>query len=574
MNPILRFGFLSFVAIMLALATWLSVFLPAQVLRHAQSEFLSRTGRMLNVTSGAALRMSPSFGVALNDISVAGASALAAPVMQAKALFIPVSLLQAFGLQVPKENIVVETPIFTMSLNSDGRSNIILSDAALVSKSDVNTPLPARIQVTFQNGTFVYKDELSAKSFALSDADGLISVDEKQEITLKSGATLGGQRVHFQAVMNSLPRAIAEGSPFDFNLEGAAAAFGFSGRIVATKGIDLVGQATLDTGDAARLLRWLGVDLHGLSAEMPLSITSAVETQGPLILLKKAEIKFANMKALGDVSFAATGSRPSLTLALGLDELDTNFYSTAVKSLAPIGNWSDRPFDQNDMNALDVKFRIAANQTRFGDYTTGPAEVDGELKDGILKTTIKSEASGTADIDFDAAQSPPKLSVNLDLKNVEAKNFMPRFTGMNWLQGAMRLNASLNAQGASQAEMISTLNGNIEMQLDNGHIQGVEMAGLAVHLQSEAVSGWEGEATDAVAGNVKLSVAEGVATLQENVIKAPGVKTSQTGEIDILRQALNLEASLNLNRGAGKPMQIKVSGPWAKPNFTLMKSGN
>lgn len=574
MNPILRFGFLSFVAIMLALATWLSVFLPAQVLRHAQSEFLSRTGRMLNVTSGAALRMSPSFGVALNDISVAGASALAAPVMQAKALFIPVSLLQAFGLQVPKENIVVETPIFTMSLNSDGRSNIILSDAALVSKSDVNTPLPARIQVTFQNGTFVYKDELSAKSFALSDADGLISVDEKQEITLKSGATLGGQRVHFQAVVNSLPRAFAEGSPFDFNLEGAAAAFGFSGRIVATKGIDLVGQATLDTGDAARLLRWLGVDLHGLSAEMPLSITSAVETQGPLILLKKAEIKFANMKALGDVSYAATGSRPSLTLALGLDELDTNFYSTAVKSLAPIGNWSDRPFDQNDMNALDVKFRIAANQTRFGDYTTGPAEVDGELKDGILKTTIKSEASGIADIDFDSAQSPPKLSVNLDLKNVEAKNFMPRFTGMNWLQGAMRLNASLNAQGASQAEMISTLNGNIEMQLDNGHIQGVEMAGLAAHLQSEAVSGWEGEATDAVAGNVKLLVAEGVATLQENVIKAPGVKTSQTGEIDILRQALNLEASLNLNRGAGKPMQIKVSGPWAKPNFTLMKSGN
>ena len=126
MNQILRFGFLSFVVVMLALATWLAVFLPARIMKQAQSEFLGRTGRMLTVAAGASLRISPSFGIALNDISVAGASAMATPVAQAKAVFIPVSLIQAFGLQVPSGKMVFETPTFTMSINSEGRSNIIL----------------------------------------------------------------------------------------------------------------------------------------------------------------------------------------------------------------------------------------------------------------------------------------------------------------------------------------------------------------------------------------------------------------------------------------------------------------
>lgn len=572
MNRILSFGFLCFVAVMLASATWFSVFLPARVLKQAQNEFLIRTGRMLDVAHGASLRMSPSFGIALNDISVSGVSAMAAPVVQAKALFIPVSLFEVLGLKVANGDMVVEAPTFTININSEGRSNIVLDGTAPVSKSDANAQLPPPMHVTFQNGTFVYQDELNTKTFALYEAEGLIIVDDEQEITLKSAATLGGQRVHFQAILNSLPRAFDDGSPFDFNLQGAASSFGFSGRLVATKGIELAGQATVDSDDAAQLFKWLGVGLHGLNGKHRLAITSAIETRGPLFLFKKADIKFANMKAQGDISFSAAGARPSLTLALGLDELNTNLYSVPVKSLTPLGSWSDRPFDLNDMSALNVQFRIAANQVRFGGFTTGTAEVVGELKEGVLKTSITSEISGKADIDLDAAQSPAKLSLNLDLKNIEAKTFMPQFAGMSWLQAPMGLNASLNTKGATQAEMISNLIGNIRMQGDQAQIKGANLAGLAAHVESEAVTGWEGEATNSVSVNATLSVEDGVATLQESVLTLPDLKISQTGEIDILRQALNMEATLN--RSGGKPVKIKIVGPWAKPNLAIVKSGN
>lgn len=573
MNRILRFALLGVVVLMPALATWISVFLPARVMKQTQYDFLGRTGRTLNVAGGTSLEVSPSFGVALHDISVAGASALADPVVNAKALFIPISLAQAFGFRAPTGDVLVDVPVFTMSVNSEGRSNIYLGGMA-DAKTDVNAPLPGPTLVNFQNGTFIYKDEVKAKIFTFSEADGLIAVDAQQEMTLKSAAALGGQRVHFQGVLHSLPRAFADGSPLDFNLDGVGSAFGFSGRVVAAKNIDLAGQATVDTDDAARLFKWLGVEVHGLSGKYPLVISSAVETQGSVFLLKKADVQFAGMKGQGDVSFSPSGPRPSLTLALSLDELNTDLYALPVKGLAPIGSWNDRPFDLSDFKTLDMQFRIATSQARFGEFIFGPAEIDGELKDGVLTTTINSETSGKADVIFDAAQTPPNLKLNLDLKNVEAKTFMPRFAGMNWLQGPMRLSASLAAEGASQAEMIGNLKGSVDAQIDHARIQGVELGGLAAHVQSEAVSGWEGATTDPVVGNVKLSLVDGVATLQENVITAPGVKTSQSGEIDILRQALNLEATLALNRGDGKPMKIKITGPWAKPSFALVNSNN
>ncbi len=574
MNRILGFGFLSVVLVMLVLATWLSIFMPARILHQMQNDFLARSGRALAANAGASLSLSPSLGVTFHDIRVDGASALSEPVLKAKSLFVPISLAQAFWSHPTKDEIVLEAPVFTMGFNSEGRANILLSDTTATVKADVKTALPAPLQVTFQNGSFVYKDELKTQSFTLSEAEGLITVDEQQEINLKSAAVLGGQRVHFQGALHSLPRAFSDGSPFDFNLDGAGAAFGFSGRVIATNGIDLAGQATVDTDDAARLLKWLGVELQGLGEKYPLAITSAVESQGAAFLLKKADVKIAKMTAQGDVSFSTAGERPHLTMAINMDELNNNLYASPVKGLATIGSWSDRLFDLNDMRTLNVEFRIAANRFHFGDFITGPTQVEGNLKDGVLSATLNNETSGKADVIFDSSQSPPKLSLNFDLKDLDAKTFVTQFTGMNWVQGALRLIATLNAEGASQAEMISNLKGNAEAQIDQGRIEGVDLAGLSAHIQSETVLGWEGAATRPVSGVVQLSVADGVATLQENNLTVPGIKISQTGEIDILRRALNLEAMLKLNRADGKPVKIKVTGPWIKPSFALLKSGN
>ena len=571
MNRIVGVGIVCAVAIVLAMATALLVVLPAQVLKQTQFEFLSRTGKTLNIAGGTSIRLSPQFGIALNDVSVAGGSAQNTDVFQARAIFVPVSLKQVFGLSYTNEIIIVETPIFTVAINSEGRSNILLSDTSARSKADMRAALPTPLQLRFQNGNLVYSDEAHANSFALSEAEGLIAVDAQQEITLKSAAVLGRQRVHVQSVLHSLPRAFAEGSPFDFNLDGAGASFGYSGRLVVKNGVELAGQATVDTEDVSRLFKWLGMDLHGLQGKHTLAMTSAVETQGALVLMKKADVKFADMAALGDISFFGAAARPSLTFDLALDEINTNLFSPVVNRISRQGIWNDKKFDLSDLKALDVSFKIAARRVRFGDFISGEALIDGALKDGVANAAIKSETSGNADINFDSVQSPPKLSINLDLKNIEAKTFMRRFAGMNWLQGPLRLNASLMTEGSNQAEMVGGLKGNAEIQFDQAQIQGVELAGLAAHVQTENVSGWEGQMTDPVTGNAKFSLADGVATLQENEITAPGLKAIQNGEIDILRQALNLESAVGLNRGDGNPMTIKITGSWANPNFALTK---
>ena len=572
MNRIVSLGIICALASMLALATWLLVFLPAQVLKQTQAEFLNRTGKPLSVVGGASLRFSPQFGIALNDVKVAGLSALDTNAFQARAIFIPLSFKNFFGPGYDHENLVVEAPVFNVTINNEGQSNILSSDQSDQSKVDKNAVAPSPFQLTFQNGIFEYRD--ATNTFTMSEAEGLIAVDQQQEITVKSAAVLAGQRVHFQSVLNSLPRAFAEGSPFDFNLDGAGASFGYSGRLIVKKSVEIAGQATVDTADASRLFKWVGIELNNLQGKHPLAITSAIETQGALVLMKKADVKFSGATAQGDISFLKAAARPSLTFDLAVDQINTNLFVPAIKQVSQAGIWSDEAFNLSDMKGLDVAFKFAAHQVRFGNFISGEARVEGVLKDGVLNAAVSSEASGKADINFDAAKSPPEMRLNFELKKIEAQTFMQRFAGMAWLQGQLSFNAALTSEGSNQLEMVGGLKGNVEIAFDQAQIQGAELAGLAAHVQTENVSGWEGQMTDPVTGNAKFILADGVATFQENDILAPGLKSTQTGEIDILRQALNLESVSRLNRGDGKPMKIKISGPWAKPNFVLLKETN
>ena len=574
MNRTLSLSFLGLALVVVALAIWFAVFLPSLILRQAQTEVLNRTGRILAVSGGASLQVTPQLSIALHDISLAGASTMAEPVIKAKALVIPISIAQALGMQNIASRFSLDSPVFAMRLNGDGHSNVIIEDAAANAKVDANAPLPMPFEITFTNGAFKFVDDVNSKSFMLSELEGQADIDNQDEIALKAAATLAGQRVHFTSALKSLPRAFGEGSPLDFNLEGVGAAFGFSGRVVAARGFDLAGQASVDTDDSARLLKWLGIDLHGLHDKLPLTISSVVESQGPLFLLKKTDVQFAHMKAAGDISFSGAGVRPSVTLALGVDDLNLNMYGTTIKSDAPRSTWREQVFDLNDFNTADIQFRLAANALHFGEFSMASAQVEGSLKDGLMTAHISNDAVGNAALNVDAKQVPPKLNVELALSKIEAKTLFKTFAGMDWLSGPIDLNAKLSATGKSQAAMISSLNGTVEVKTDHVKFEGVELAGLVAQVFSEPVSGWKGVVTEPVAMNADLKVEDGIASLSKSELTAPGIKLNSVGELDVLRQALNLDVDAVLNRGDGKPAKISVNGPWVKPDFALVKSGN
>ena len=564
MNRILSYIFFSFVLVFLTFAIWLFVFLSMILEKRAQGAILNRTGNLLSVSGGHSLQFSPHFGIALYEVSWGN-------VVTAKKLTFPITFMQILGWQSSSNNFELEQPLFNVGVDGQGRSKIGFPQSGSGAKTNVDEPLPAPLHVTVKDGNIHYQNDASGKAFSLTAMDGVIDVDVGDEIIFKAAGLLAQQRVHFSGDLKSLPRAFGEGSPFDFNLEGAGASFGFTGRLVAARGIDLAGIGTVETADAARLLEWLGADLKGIQTKLPLSIAAGIESESSIFLLKKADIRFARMQAQGDVSFSNAGVRPNITLDLKVDDLNTNLYAPAAENIVPNGSWNDKPFDFTDLRAFDAQFRLTANKLQYGKFLIGRAEIQGQLKDSTFNAKIKNADIGNFDVNLDAHQSPAILDLNFTLALKKAESFMKSLVQMNWLSGPITVNGSLTATGASPSAMIGSLKGDFEAQSEAATLNGVDMAKLGAHVLAEPGDGWEGETTSPTAFKTKFAVNDGVATVETASLTAPSVKIAVTGEVDVLRQALNLVANTNLNIIDGNPSKVKIAGPWAKPHFVLVK---
>jgi uncharacterized protein involved in outer membrane biogenesis len=564
MNRILIYILFSFGLAVLTVTIWLLVFLPMILEKRAQGAILNRTGSLLTVSGGHSLQFSPHLGISLYDVSWGNA-------VTAKKLTFPISFMQILGAQSSSNQFELEQPIFNVAVDNQERSKLGVPQSGADAKTNANDPLPAPLHVTVKDGSIKYQNDATAKAFSLTMMDGLIDVDAEDEITFKAAGLLAQERVHFSGGLKSLPRALGEGSPFDFNLEGAGASFGFTGRLVTAKGIDLAGIGTVETADAERLYKWLGADLKGIQTKLPLSITAGVESESSIFLLKKAEIRFAQMKAQGDVSFSNAGIRPNLTLDLNIDDLNTNFYAPIAENTAPNGSWNDKPFDLTSIKAFDAQFRLNANTFQYGQFTVGAAEIEGQLKDSVLNAKIKNVDIGNFDVNLDAHQSPLVLDLNFALALPEARSFMSSFFRMNWLAGALIVNGTLSAAGTSPSDMIGVLKGNLEVSSETATLNGVDLAQLGAHVLAEPVDGWEGALTAPTVIKTKFKVDDGVANVDSGSLSATGIKIELTGEVDVLRQALNLVGMMKLGGGDANASKVKIDGAWAKPHLTVVK---
>lgn len=558
MKRIYTFVFAGLIILTLAVTSWLLGIVPGLAAKTIQNETVRRTGRTLMIKGGASLQFSPQLGIALHDVSVSGASTNSEPVVMATTLLVPASFFQLLSLQVSNQEIELEEPIFTVQFDATGQSNIIGGEAADDTQVAV---LPLRIR--FQNGVFKYIDEPNAKVFTVADVEGLADFDAQNEVHINAAMTVAGERTHIAANLKSLSRAFHDGSPFDFNLDAVGASISYGGRIVARQGLDLAGQLRVDTNNATRLFKWLGLDFHGIGSNVLFSLTAAVESNRSFINLKQSDIVLSGMKAKGDISLANNAVKSNVTLDLKFENLNTDLFLNSKQNVS----WSERPFDTHNFNALDLSYNLAATKMRVGGFETGDAQVVGNLKDGILTSTISSPTLGQSTINFNSHETPPKLGLEMALTLSDAKSFMQQFAEMNWFSGAMVLNGKLETVGNSQSEMIGALDGEIEIKSREAAFKGVSLSALAGKALVQPIAGWGGGDTEPVVFNSKFIWADGIATLQDNSLSAPGVKITASGEIDLLRQALNIDARVKLNQGDGKPAQVAVEGPWGKPHI-------
>jgi uncharacterized protein involved in outer membrane biogenesis len=539
LNPIVLLLILVLVIAAGCVATLPSLF-TAQIKQALQLQ----SGRTVAINGQSRFVFSPHFGLALHDLSLAGASSMAEPAVHAREVIVPLSLSQIFFGRVATDNLVVDGADIEVIINGQGHSNVLIEQNPESAKTDANSPAPQPMHIKLNDSQLHFSDLRNGNDFEVHKIDAVI--DASDNFNVEGLALVKEQRLHFTATLNSIARAFADGSPLDLNVDGVDSSFSFSGRIATAESLNLAGQATVESENAPRLWQWLGAKITGLDALQKMSLTGALDSQGPVFFLKQAKLKLGTMNAVGDVSFSNSSERPNLTAKLKFDALDLNAYQI---SLAPSATgWSAKPIDVSVMNALDAQFQLSADHVNYHNLTTGAATVEGALKDRVLLTSVKSAgvAGGTVDmnLNFDSRQLPPRLKLNSQVENVNGKDFLFAMIGQSWLSGELTGSGDFEAHGESQAELLSTLSGDIDATVKNIAIRSLERSLLAPLITPAKAS-------------VKLSISDGIATLGENSFGG-------SGDVDVLRQALSISVT------APNKQKILVTGPWAEPKISAI----
>ena len=161
---------------------------------------------------------------------------------------------------------------------------------------------------------------------------------------------------------------------------------------------DVEGRIELASGNPARLLEWLGLDMAGLPPGRLQDLTLAGRTSldGDLMQLTGLDVRLDDTRARGGLTYRFQ-QRPVLGVVLALDRLDLDSYLAGVRDLAA---WRSRlaPLDR-----IDANLQLGIARLTAGGLAMEALELDAGLTEG--RATVRRARIGAlagASIAFNA----------------------------------------------------------------------------------------------------------------------------------------------------------------------------
>jgi AsmA protein len=164
---------------------------------------------------------------------------------------------------------------------------------------------------------------------------------------------------------------------------------------------------------------------------------------------------------------------------------------------------------------------------------------------------------------------PPAGSFSLKAENADLQALAGAFTGITALSGTGNLTLDLKAQGQTQEELVSTLQGTGSLSLSNGQLTGTDLGGIVSAVRERILEGWSTAdgGTPLQSINASVTLADGLATIDSAQLATPELQLALSGSVDLLRRAIDVKAAFLPPETAPLPVPVVVQGNWSAPRI-------
>jgi len=302
-------------------------------------------------------------------------------------------------------------------------------------------------------------------------------------------------------------------------------------------------------------------------------------------------------------------SAPAYDFDIDIDKLDLDKYTppkqkgSTSKPAEPSGpappksKEADKPIDFSPLKALNLDGRVKIGALVANNIKASNVRVDLRAKDGRLDvdpmqaSLYQGSLKGSARVDANAN----RIAVKQTLSGISIGPLLRDAIQQDMLEGRGNVELNLTTVGNTVGAMKQTLNGDAGLNLKDGAIKGVDLAGSIRSFKSK-LSGQDTEQagnaaqkTDFTELSATFAIKNGVAHNGDLSAKSPFVRISGEGDVNIAQDSLDyvvkaaLVASTSGQGGkerselSGLTLPVRVYGPYSalkyKLQFSQMLSG-
>jgi AsmA protein len=483
--------------------------------------------------------------------------------------------------------------------------------------------------VSVQDGTFRFSDERTGRKSEVSGVNVKFGLPSLQSPLVANGNLVWrDQQLNFDGRIENV-RSLFMNAPahLSFSAKNTLIAASYDGDLTVHDGATLEGQVSAKAESARQLAEWFGTHLPPVSGFGPLSIEGTLQTADNVTVFSNATFALDGEAAKGTIKVTTGGARPFVEANLAISELDLNKYLTSAVTgmLAKEGagggedqapattptepqpgpddiqkllqkqgtkvygveqraGWSSEALNLTLLGVADGNARVSVGKLHFKNISIGQSSVDVAVKDRAMQATFNDvtlyQGHGRGVLTVDGSAGTANVGANFKLDSVSALPFLKDAANFGWVAGNANVKLQLAANGASQLQLIESLNGTAGFQFSNGSVVGFNLPAALRGLSQgnfSALRTSPSEKTDFSALAATFTVTNGVAENQDLQLVSPLLRVTGGGTIHMPARTVDytvkpkLIASLEGEGGdaqaSGIEVPVRISGSWDKPSY-------